>query len=175
MPPLYSIVGRSGAGKTTYLEKLLPALKRRGLRVAVIKHDAGGFEVDHPGKDTWRHAAAGADVVAISGPGRHAIIDRHAGETPLDALVGRLGDVDLVLTEGFKRDGRNRIELIRAAHGSGPVMRTEELIGVVSDCEAHPGLPRFPLDDAEPLADFIEAQIAGTDAPAGPANGTGSA
>ncbi len=159
MPPLFSIVGRSGAGKTTYLEKLVPALKRRGWRVAVIKHDAGGFDIDHPGKDTYRHAAAGADVVGISGPGRYAIIDRHDGETPLDELLGRLGPVDLVLTEGFKREGRNRIEVVRGAHAAEPALSAGQLIAVVSDLAVHPELPQFPLDDAEPLAEFISARI----------------
>jgi molybdopterin-guanine dinucleotide biosynthesis adapter protein len=155
MARIVSIVGRSGVGKTTYLESLLPELTRRGVRVAVVKHDAGGFEMDRPGKDTWRYARAGSAVVAISGPDRFALIERRPRELSLDEVAARLPEVDLILTEGFKREGRNRVELLRRAHSEAPVLASSDLVAVLSDFPVHPGLPIFPLDDPTPFAEFL--------------------
>ena len=155
MPRIVSIVGRSGVGKTTYIEALLPELASRGLRVAVVKHDAGGLEMDRPGKDTWRYARAGAEIVSISGPDRFALIERRERELTLDEVAARLPGTDLILTEGFKREGRNRVELLRRAHSELPVLRTDDLIAVLADFPVHETLPRFPLDDPAPFAEFL--------------------
>jgi molybdopterin-guanine dinucleotide biosynthesis protein B len=87
MIPVISIVGRSNCGKTTYLEKLISEMKRRGYKVGIIKHDVHGFEIDQPGKDTWRHAQAGADVVCISSPQKMAMIKQVKQELSLDVVV----------------------------------------------------------------------------------------
>jgi molybdopterin-guanine dinucleotide biosynthesis protein B len=155
MARIVSIVGRSGVGKTTYLESLLPELSRRGVRTAVVKHDAGGFEMDRPGKDTWRYARAGGTVVAISGPDRFALIEQRAAELSLDEIAARLPAVDLILTEGFKQSGRNRVELLRRDCSEEPVLATADLIAVLADFPVHAPLPRFPLDDPRPFADFL--------------------
>lgn len=159
MPLIVSIVGRSGAGKTSYIEKLLPVLARHGIRLAVVKHDAGGFEIDHPGKDTWRYARAGGGIAAISGPDRFALIERREVELTLDEVVERLPDVDLILTEGFKREGRSRVELLRRAWSETPVCPREDLVGVIADFDAHPGLPRYPLGDPTPFAEYLLSRL----------------
>ncbi len=155
--PVVSVVGRSNVGKTTLLEKLIAELKRRGYRVATIKHDVHGFEIDRPGKDTWRHAQAGSDVVVLAGPDRLALIARTGGELPLDEIVARLPlAVDIVLTEGYKHGDRAKIEVARAACGRELLCRGEELLALATD-EAHPEVrvPQYSLDDASGLADLL--------------------
>lgn len=101
--PIITFVGKSGTGKTTLLEQLIPMLKARGLRLAVLKHDAHHFEMDKPGKDTYRFTAAGADVVTISNAEKFAMIEQPPEELSLRDIISRLPQVDLVLTEGYKR------------------------------------------------------------------------
>ncbi len=156
--PVVSIVGRSNVGKTTFLEKLIAELKRRGHRVATIKHDVHGFDIDRPGKDTWRHAQAGSDLVVIAAPDRFAMIARTPGELSLDEIVARLPlDVDIVLTEGYKRGDRPKIEVSRAACGRELLCGPNEALAVVTD-ERFPGvgLPQYGLDDAAGVADLLE-------------------
>ena len=116
--PVISVVGKTNVGKTTLLEKLLPELKRRGYRVATIKHDAHRFELDTPGKDTWRHAQAGSDCVVISSAEKLAMIQKVEGELTLDDIVARLPPVDIVLTEGYKRQDKPKIEVSRREMGA---------------------------------------------------------
>jgi molybdopterin-guanine dinucleotide biosynthesis protein B len=159
--PVVSVVGRSHVGKTTLLEKLIRELRRRGYRVATIKHDVHGFEIDRPGKDTWRHAQAGSDVVAIVGPERVAMIARTPGELGLDEVVSRLPvQVDIVLTEGFKRGDKPKIEVSRAACGRELLCSPEELLAVATD-QAYGGLgvPEYGLDDATGLVDLLEQRL----------------
>ncbi|MCB0196639.1 MAG: molybdopterin-guanine dinucleotide biosynthesis protein B [Anaerolineae bacterium] len=158
MTPIVSIVGKSNSGKTSLLEKLIPALRRRGYRVGTIKHHAQpDFEIDYPGKDTWRHYEAGAEAVLISAPGKMALIERSPAEVPqVIALARRIKDVDLILTEGFKSDTTPKIEVVRAARSQAPVCAVEDLIALVTDIPFDFALPCFGLDDVEPLADFIE-------------------
>lgn len=155
--PVISVVGYSGAGKTTYLEKLIPALKKRGLRLCVIKHDAHSFEIDVPGKDSWRLAQAGADIVMLSSPDKLAVIEIRTEQESLEQLSERLrGKADLILTEGFKRGHARKIEIRRAAVERQPVCGAEELFAVAADYAGEaPGVPWLPLDDAEEMADLI--------------------
>src|SRR4030066_219431 len=107
MIPIVSIVGKSDSGKTTLIEKLLPELGRRGYRVATVKHDVHGFEVDREGKDSWRHKQAGAHTVIISSPQKVALIRDVEKDSTLDEIRGRwVQDVDLLLSEGYKKDGQ---------------------------------------------------------------------
>ena len=102
--PILSIIGKSGCGKTTLLEKLIAELKRRGYRVATIKHHSHpGFEIDQPGKDTWRHAQAGSDHVIIAAPDKIASIRRLSRPLTLDEIAAEIREVDIILTEGFTR------------------------------------------------------------------------
>jgi len=150
-------VGRSGSGKTTLLEKLIPEIKRRGYRVAVIKHDAHRFEIDYPGKDTYRHYQAGADAVMISSAEKMALITRAGGrEAPLDELVRQLPPVDLVLTEGYKTGDRPKIEVHRKEFGRGLFSRPGELLALAADEPLDTGVPCFDLNDAAGIADLIE-------------------
>jgi len=154
-------VGRSNVGKTTFLEKLIAELKRRGYRVATVKHDVHGFEIDRPGKDTWRHAQAGSDLVAIASPDRLAMIARTPGETSLDDIVARLPiAVDIVLTEGYKRGDKPKIEVSRAVCGRELLCEPEELLAIVSD-QAFPGVgvPQYGLDDAAGVAELLVAEV----------------
>ena len=95
--PMISVVGKSDTGKTTLLEKLVAELKRRGYRVATVKHDTHGFDIDQPGKDSWRHAQAGSDVVVISGPDRLALIEKREREMTLDEIADRVSS-SIILT-----------------------------------------------------------------------------
>jgi molybdopterin-guanine dinucleotide biosynthesis protein B len=157
--PIVSVVGKSGSGKTTFLEKLLPELKRRGYRVATVKHDTHGFDIDHPGKDTWRHAQAGADAVVISSPRRMALLQCLDGEMPLDEIAGYLPGVDIIITEGYKRGDKPKIEISRRARSTDLICDPEELIAVVADQAFPLNVPHFTLEDAAGVADLLEEKF----------------
>jgi molybdopterin-guanine dinucleotide biosynthesis protein B len=163
MVPIISVIGRKKAGKTTVLERLIVGLKARGYRVATIKHHIHyGFSIDSPGKDTWRHAAAGADVVAISSPDRLVLMRTTAKELFLREIVDRyMSDVDVVLTEGYARAETPKIlvatceddlRLFTSAAGG-------EIVAVVSDSEVKASCEVFGFDDVEKLASFIEERF----------------
>lgn len=154
--PVISVVGRSGVGKTTALERIIRELKQRGYRVGTVKHDTHGFEVDRPGKDSWRHAQAGSDAVVISGPRRMALIRRLDQEMPLDEIVRLIADVDLVLTEGYKRGDKPKIEITRREYGTELLCQPEELIGIMTDYPVDMPVPQFALDDAAGVVDLLE-------------------
>ncbi len=154
--PVISFVGRSGVGKTAALEHVIRELKRRGLRVGTIKHDAHDFDIDRPGKDSWRHGQAGSDVVVIAGPRRMAMIRKLDQELSLDDLVPLMGDLDLVLTEGYKRGDRPKVEVSRKACGTDLLCRAEELVGLMCDYESDMPVPQFGLEDAVGVADLLE-------------------
>jgi len=155
-PPIVCVVGKSDAGKTTFLEKLIRELKIRKIRVGTIKHDAHGFDIDKPGKDTWRHAQAGADAVIISSPAKFALIKKVDEEMSLDQVAELLPDMDIILTEGFKRSDKPKIEISRTAHSSELLCTSNELIALVSDAEWDIGVPLFGLDDASGVADLLQ-------------------
>lgn len=167
MVPIVSIVGRSDSGKTTFLEKLIPELTRRGYRVATIKHDTHGFEVDREGKDSWRHARAGAQAVVISSPQKLALIKRVEADLTLDQIAPLIGKVDLILTEGYKREDKPKIEVYRrVAHPEPLCTRENRLIAMVTDDEVDVGeVPRFALDDAAGVANHLEKAILKADPP----------
>jgi molybdopterin-guanine dinucleotide biosynthesis protein B len=156
--PIVSIVGRTNSGKTTLIERLIPALARRGRRVATIKHHHhGDFQADHPGKDSWRHAEAGAIATALAGAHRVAVFQRV--ETELSpAEITRLFVVtpDLVLTEGYRDSLFPKVEVVRQAQRAAPLCRKEDqLIALVTDGAWDLGVPRFGLHDVEGLAEFL--------------------
>lgn len=165
--PVVSIVGRSGTGRTTLLERLIAEFKRRGYRVATVKHHAHpGFEVDRPGKDTWRHAQAGADQVVIAAPDRVAAI-RYVdhGLTLNEIAATIIHDVDLILTEGYSKEGKPKIEVIREARGTALICDPAELLAIASDVVLAVEVPHFHLEDSSGLADLIEARYLTTAAP----------
>lgn len=162
MVPILSIVGRSNSGKTTLLEKLIRELTGRGWRVGTIKHHFHGpVEVDVPGKDSWRHKRAGARTVALSSPETLFVLGDIAGEWSLEAIAHQaLFEVDLILTEGFKSGPMPKIEVNQAAQEMPLLCGPEDhLVAVVTDRDFALPVPRFGLEGAGPLADFIEREF----------------
>jgi len=154
--PVISIVGKSGVGKTTVLERVIHEIKMRGYRVGTVKHDTHGFEMDKPGKDSWRHAQAGSDTVVVSGPHKMALIRKVDEEMALDDIVSLMGDVDLVITEGYKRGNKPKIEVSRLERGRELLCQPEELIATMTDYPVDLPVPRFDLDDAAGVVDLLE-------------------
>ena len=155
--PVISIVGgKSNSGKTTLLEKIIREAKRRGWRVATLKHDVHGFEMDQPGKDTWRHAQAGADVVAISSPQKIAILEKVAEEQALDDVLARIKGVDVIFTEGYKHGNKPKIEVYRSEVHQALFSDPKELLAIASDVLFNNGIPCFSLDDAQGICDLIQ-------------------
>lgn len=161
MIPIVSIVGTSDSGKTTLIEKLIPELVRRGYRVATIKHDVHGFEVDREGKDSWRHKQAGAHTVIISSPKKLAIIRDVNHDADLAELRDKyIQDVDIILSEGFKRNPQPKIEVFREAmHRELLCTREDNLLAIATDLPLDIGVPCFSLDDAPGLATLIEEKL----------------
>jgi len=161
MIPIISIVGKSGSGKTTLIEKLVPELTRRGYRVATVKHDMHGFEVDREGKDSWRHKQAGAHTVVISSPQKVALIRDVEKDLTLDEIRGRwIQDVDLILSEGYKRDVQPKIEVFRKEkHKKLLCAKKDNLIAIASNQKLRVGVPCFDLEDMKGLSNFIEKEF----------------
>lgn len=160
IPPIISVVGKSGVGKTVFLEKLIGELKGRGYRVGTVKHDVHGFDIDQAGKDSWRHAQAGSDTVVISSPRKVAVIRRLAEEMTLDEIAeAYLCDVDLVITEGYKSGSKLKIEVSRRERSEELLCAPEELIAVVADQDFDIPVPRFDLGDVKSVADLLDGQF----------------
>ena len=166
---LFGLAGWSGAGKTTLVIRLLPALAARGLRVSTMKHAHHSFDIDSEGKDSWRHRQAGAHEVMVASAHRWALMHEHrsvpdptsaepaAAEPTAAELARRMSPVDLLLVEGFKREPHEKLEVYRAANGK-PLLHPGDphIVAMASDV-ALPGvtLPVLRLDDVEAIADFI--------------------
>lgn len=159
-PALVAIVGKSDSGKTTLIEALLPELKRLGLRVGTVKHDVHGFEMDTPGKDSWRHGQAGADAYVVASPHKLAYIAKLTGELPLVEIARRFfADFDLVLAEGYKAQAPHRIEIFRLAAGyAEPLCRPDESLALITDAPVEHER-RFALGDEAGLARFIAQRL----------------
>ena len=162
-PPVVSIVSKKRSGKTTLLEKLIPELKGRGYRVGTVKHDTHGFDIDHEGKDTYRHKACGAEAVLISSPWKLSFIKDSTEDLSLSELVSRyISDLDIVLTEGYKRANMPQVEVFRRAAHETPLHvkgENNSLIAVLSDVPIDLGVPYLDIDDVHGLADLIEARF----------------
>ncbi len=156
--PIVSIVGKSSAGKTTLLEKIIPELVKRGYRVATIKHDVHGFEIDHKGKDSWRHKKAGAHTTIISSPLRIALVEDVDHDQTLDEIRKEyIKKVDIILTEGYKGNPFPKIEVFRSALKRTPLCKKEDnLLAIASDIKLDIGVPCFDINDFQSLVDLIE-------------------
>lgn len=156
------LVGWSGAGKTTLLVKLLPLLGRRGLVVSTVKHAHHAFDVDQPGKDSFEHRKAGAKEVLVASGARWALMHEHRDEPepPLHGLLGRLSPCDLVIVEGFKRDGHCKIEVHRVGNDKPLLYPQDPAIVAIASDAALEGVPiaLVRLDDVEAIADLILTQ-----------------
>jgi molybdopterin-guanine dinucleotide biosynthesis adapter protein len=158
---IFGLAGWSGSGKTTLMTALIPELIFRGVTVSTLKHAHHAFDVDQPGKDSWRHRHAGAREVMVSSQNRWALMHelRGALEPSFDELVRRMTPVDLLLVEGFKRHPHPKIEVYRPSLGK-PLLHPEDpfVVAIASD-ETMPELPLpcLPLSDARVIATFILA------------------
>lgn len=166
MPPVVSVVAKSGTGKTTLLEKLITELKKRGYRVGAVKHDAHNFSIDHEGKDSWRLTQSGADIMLITSSEKIAMVKRlPPNQEPdlIDTLANYTADVDIVLTEGFKRSTIPKIEVYRSQLSKRLICRGENhdpaLIAVASDSEHDLDVPIYNINDAVGLCDLIVARF----------------
>jgi molybdopterin-guanine dinucleotide biosynthesis protein MobB len=151
--PVYSIVAYSGTGKTTLIEKLIPALISRGLRVAVMKHDAHEFDIDREGKDSWRFTKAGAAVTVVASATKAAIMENRP--VPVERLIAQITDVDVIITEGYKHGPWPKIALMRSGNNKPLPLPPGECLAVMADVPVDADVPFFPLGDAEALADFL--------------------
>lgn len=160
---VWGVTGWKNSGKTGLMERLVTEFTRRGLSVSTVKHAHHAFDVDHEGKDSHRHRLAGATEVLLSSRKRWALMHEHRGteEATLDELLAKLGPVDLVLVEGFKRERHPKVEAHRAETGSplsAPQDETVRAIASDSGVEV-PGRPTFDLDDTGRIADFILGEL----------------
>ena len=156
---IFGLAGWSGSGKTTLMTALIPELVGRGITVSTIKHAHHAFDVDQPGKDSWRHRQAGASEVMVVSERRWALMHelRGAPEPGLDELIPRVTPVDLLLVEGFKHHPHPKIEIYRPSLGKPPLHPDDPYVVAVASDEELPGLalPRLPLADPAAIADFI--------------------
>jgi len=155
--PVVSIVGKSQSGKTVLMEQLIAEFKRRGYKVAALKHSRGGMEIDQPGKDSWRFAQAGSDAVLISSPDKLAFIKRVDHDLDIEEILPFVGsEFDLVLVEGFKKSKTPKLEVHRKGLGDDLLCSPEELSAVVTDGSLDTDIPQLPWGDTVTVADFIE-------------------
>lgn len=168
---IFGLVGRSGSGKTTLMVALLPALRRRGLTVSTLKHAHHGFDIDKPGKDSFRHREAGAEEVMLVSGTRWALLHEiraSEDEPPLEALIARMSPVDLLLIEGFHTHGHPTIEVHRPTEGHALMWRPgSDIVAVATDAAlADPAVPTLDLADVEAIADTVLRHAGLAEAPA---------
>jgi molybdopterin-guanine dinucleotide biosynthesis adapter protein len=156
--PIVSIVGKSNSGKTTLLEKIITELVRRGYRVATIKHNVHGFNIDHEGKDSYRHKNAGASVTIISSPHQLALIRDVDHDYTFDEIRDNyIKDVDIILTEGFKINTYPKIEVFRSELKRELLSDKEDnLLAVASDVQLELNVPCLDINDPVSIVDLIE-------------------
>ena len=160
MIPVVSIVGiKSKVGKTTVICKIISELKNRGYKVGVIKHDVHGSEIDHPGKDTWLHAQVGADVVSISSHEKMAIIEKVEREYSLDEMIGKINNVDIILTEGYKQENKPKIEVFRKDVSEELYSKEEDLIAIITDTYFELDIPQFSFSKVDKIVDLLERKF----------------
>lgn len=162
MLPVVSIVGQSQSGKTMLMERLIAEFKQRGYRVAAVKHACQDFDMDKPGKDTWRYTEAGSDAVVISAPRKLAMLRPHDNNDSIDEVLRLLGEeFDIVLVEGFHGEHVPKIEVHRKALKQDLRCAVEEIKAVVTDAKLKVDCPQFSPKDVSGVADFIEEHVIG--------------
>ena len=160
MIPVVAVTGTRKSGKTTLIEKIIPELRKKGYSVATVKHDVHGFEMDIPGKDTFRHRGAGARITIISSPDKLGYIEIREQEINFEEILERfIEDVDIVIAEGYKNQNIPKIEVFNGEELLGK--DDENLLAVVSDKSPLDKVdkPVFKLEEAEKVADLIEEKV----------------
>jgi molybdopterin-guanine dinucleotide biosynthesis adapter protein len=159
--PVISVIGRTNTGKTTLLERLIPALRSRGLRIGTVKHHARDFEIDREGKDSYRHKKAGASVSMITSPEKIGLVADVTQELTLSELVGLyMRDINLVITEGYKREHMPKLEVYVYQEGLDPLAKQDpDVIAIIADQPIQTHVPVFLRDDPEAIADFIVERL----------------
>ena len=155
---VYGVIGWKNAGKTGLMERLVAEITGRGFSVSTVKHVHHDVDLDQPGKDTFRHRAAGAREVVLASAHRHAILTEHRGPEPeLSAILARLAPVDLVLVEGYKRDAHPKVEVFREATGQALIQPGDPLVRAIATDTALPDqpVPVLDLNDTSGIADFV--------------------
>lgn len=159
---VFGITGWKNTGKTGLVERLVTELSARGFSVSTVKHAHHSFDVDHEGRDSYRHREAGAREVLLSSGNRWALMHelRGAPEVPLSELLTKLTPVDLVLVEGFKAEGHEKLECHRAEAGKAVLAHKDEtIVAVASDVTLELRQPVFDLNDTAAIADFVVKQV----------------
>ncbi|MRR17663.1 MAG: molybdopterin-guanine dinucleotide biosynthesis protein B [Deltaproteobacteria bacterium] len=159
--PIVSIVGKSNSGKTTLLEKIISDLVGRGYRVGTIKHNRHGFDIDHEGKDSYRHKKAGARVTVVSSPHQLALVSDVDHDYSFAEIRERyISGVDIILTEGFKVNDYPKIEVYRSELKRDLISTKEDgLIAVAADVPLNAGVPCLDINDSKSITDFIEKKF----------------
>ena len=158
IPPMVSVVGGSGSGKTTFLEQLIPEIKKRGLRVGTVKHHVHGFDMDIPGKDSWRHKQAGASTTIISSPNQIGMVMDVDHDHQPDELLSFFKGMDIVLAEGYKRGKIPKIEIFRPETSKEPLCKKDEhVLALVSESKVDLDIPMFSTKDIQQIVDFLIA------------------
>lgn len=156
MANIISVVGKTNSGKTTLIEKIIPELKKRGYKVGAIKHDVHQFEIDYEGKDTYRMTQAGADMVVIASDKKMGMVKRLNGEYTLDKIAEWLfPGVDIVITEGYKKQNKPKIEVNRKEVKNELLCSPDELLCIVSDRKFDIGVKCFGLEEISEITDLI--------------------
>src|SRR6056297_1647921 len=159
---VFGVVGWKNAGKTGLMERLVSEITARGFTVSTVKHAHHNFDVDHEGKDSYRHRHAGATEVLLASANRFALMHelRDEDEPALEALLAKLAPVDLVLVEGYKRDRHPKVEAHRSVTGNPLIAPEDDTIrAVASDKDLALDRPVFDLDDTKAIADFVLEEV----------------
>ncbi len=155
--PVVSLIGRSNTGKTTVIERIIPLMKAKGIRVATLKHHIHDFEIDREGKDTYRHKKAGARIAMIASPKKLALVEDFEREMTLREILQRhVKDVDLVIVEGFKQEDLPKIEVYNYRENEPPLSSGDRnLLAIITDRPIEADVPVFLRDEVEKIAEFI--------------------
>lgn len=158
---VYGVIGWKNSGKTSLMERLVAEITGRGFSVSTVKHVHHSVDLDQPGKDSFRHRAAGAREVVLASADRFALMVEHRGPEPeLPAVLARLAPVDLVLVEGYKRDAHRKVEVWRAETGQALIQPQDPLVrAVATDAALVLPVPVLDLNDTRAIADFILREV----------------
>ena len=155
---IFGFAGWSGSGKTTLIEQVVPRFVRSGLKVSLIKHAHHRFDVDHPGKDSFRHRAAGCSEVLVASEERWALMHEMRGEAEatVEEQIRRMSPCDLLLIEGYKHYPLPKLEIYRAANGK-PLLHPEDehIVALATDTPVQSPLPQFGLEDYDAIVEFV--------------------